>query len=326
MEWSNPLASIAARLKDNPISRKIEQRERLVSLLAENRAHQEYPWFQGTEQGVVFTGGICHGMSFDWLRRKFLNKRNYNDARYASQTKNPGDFSFLSKMKDLMLPEQNEKRKAVMLKAGEIQAGFYNEVRLNQERWEATVQKLRKTSKEDVTVEEVLKEDGSLVNPYAHDAETQVLRKFALSRTKKMRGLECIHVSAIKVDWMETECVVKGKGDVSAFLNQHIAMMAMEPSGLERGLMVSFRDEGEKLPGHATAIYHNRSDAQKTFVFFDPNCGEFFWEKAYDISVFVGELWEIAYPDLKKMKFRTVILDRSAVPAKSSRSEKEKEV
>src|SRR5271156_1296146 len=128
--------------------------------------------------------------------------RNYNEARYASQTKNPGDFSFPSKMKDLMLPEQNEKRKAVMLKAGGIQAGFYNEVRLNQERWGATGQKPRKTSKEDVTVEEVLKEDGSLVNPYAHDAETQVLRKFALSRTKKMRGLECIHVSAIKVDWM----------------------------------------------------------------------------------------------------------------------------
>jgi hypothetical protein len=326
MEWSNPLAAVTARLKDNPITRKIEQRDRLIRLLTEYRAHQEYPWFQGTEQGVVFTGGICHGMSFDWLRRKFLNKRNYNDARYASQTKNPGDFSFLSKVKDLVLPEQNEKRKAVMLKAGEIQAGFYNELRLNRERWHATFQKLTKTkSKEDLTMEDMLKEDSSLVYPDAHDAETQILKKFARSRTKKMRGLEYFNVSAIKGDWLDNECMVKGKGDVSAFLNEHIAMMALEPSGLQRGLMVSFRDENEKLKGHATAIYHNRTDSQKTFVFFDPNCGEFFWDKAYDVGVFVGELWAIAYSELKKMEFRTIVLDPSAVPAKNS-SDKEKEI
>jgi hypothetical protein len=323
MEWSNPL-SIATRFKDN-IARKLEQRERMIKLLTEHKAHQEYPWFQGTESGVVSTGGICHGMSFDWLRRKFLTKRNYNDPRFASWTADPGNLGILSKVKDLVMPEMNAKRRAVMQKAGEIQAGFYNELRLNDVRWKAAREKLLKTKPaEELTIEDFLKEDSTLVYPHAHDAETQILKRFALSRTKKMRGLECFHVSEIKVDWLSTETVVKDKNDVGPFVSQHIANMAMEPSGLQRGLMVSFQDEDDKVPGHATAIYHNRTDDQKQFVFFDPNCGEFFWGKAYELGMFVGELWDIAYPHLRKLCLRTVTLDPQDVPPKSSDGKGEK--
>ena len=325
MEWSNPLASLANRLKDNPISRKMEQRDRLVALLAQHRAHQEYPWFQGTEKGVIFTGGICHGMSFDWLRRKFLNKRNYNDVRYASTVKDPGNFSFYSKVRDLVLPEDNEKRKQLMQKAGEIQAGFYNELRNNRERWQATLEKLRKDRKgDDLTPEDMLREDSTLVNPNDHDAETQILRKFALSRVKKMRGLESFNVGVVRGEWLSTETVVKSKGDVVAFLNQHIANMTMEPSDLQRGLMVSFQDENRKLIGHATAVFDNQGDRNKAFVFFDPNCGEFFWDKSFELSAFVGDLWEIAYSELKELELRTITLDPRDVPPKEKKGEEKR--
>jgi len=323
MEWPNPL-SIAARFKDN-IARKFEQRERMIKLLTEYKAHQEYPWFQGTESGVVFTGGICHGMSFDWLRRKFLSKRNYNDPRFVSLTADPGNYGILAKLTDLVVPEFNEKRRAVMNKAGEIQKGFYNELRSNEVRWKAVRAKLLKTKRaEDLTMEDFLKEDSTLVNPNDHDAETKILRKFALSRTKNMRGLECFHVSQIRADWLDTQTVVKDKHDVGAFVSQHIANMAMEPSGLQRGLMVSFESKDEKVKGHSTAIYHNQTDKQKEFVFFDPNCGEFFWDKAFDAGLFIGDLWEIAYPHLRKLCLRTVTLDPGDVPSRSSDGKGEK--
>ena len=92
MNWDDAFGYLKKVVDDNPISRKLAERANLERLLHSVQAHKEYAWFQGAEKGVAMTGGICHGMSFDWLRRKFLGKRNYNDPCMRAQSKIPEIF------------------------------------------------------------------------------------------------------------------------------------------------------------------------------------------------------------------------------------------
>ncbi len=80
-----------------------------------------YDWFQGTEDGVKFTGGVCAMMTMDWLRRKYFERKNFNHHSYST-SKDPGNFSFMSKASDFFFSESNPKRSQVVGRAVELQS------------------------------------------------------------------------------------------------------------------------------------------------------------------------------------------------------------
>lgn len=294
------------------IKKKLQQVQRITKLMDDVTGHTEYRWFQGTEPGVFSQGGICHGMSFDWLRRKFLNKRNYNDPKYAS-AKDPGNFSVLTKLRDFVVPEKNPKRVSLMLKAGEVQSGFYQKLRENREGWRAAIQTVSKTRNvpdDQVTEDDIWGINPNLVNPSDPDLEQKILARFAFQRIRENRtGLAAIgDLSVFSIPKGPEDRVCAGKSEIADFVLEAIGSMLLEPASAsaEAGLTISFEDSAGKVNGHATALYWNRKDSHKTYVYFDPNFGEFHWESPKKCATFVAELWDISYSHLKRGAVRMV--------------------
>lgn len=247
-------------------------------------------WSQNDKDYYKNVGsGICEGMSLDWLRRKFLKKRNFvTDEKY-----DPENHDLFSSVNSSM--EKLDKKHMLIHRR---YAHFRGE-------------------------NEILSRTPAFgdIKPW-FDPTQKFAEEYNMNRKKttgffsseiKLSGFERLKYfdlkgmsfNAIQTNEMlnqSTKVIIKRYAEeiLNAVAANKISELANEGAGGKLavdqaptvfGIMINFHGEGN----HATAYFHDTSQIS-SHHYFDPNAGEFTFKNADDFTTFLGDWWESAYP------------------------------
>jgi hypothetical protein len=284
---------------------KLEQQKKVIALQEKYKGSRVFDWFQGTEKGVWKTGGICAAMVMDWLRRKYLGKKNYDDPKYKSTVKNPGSFSLFTKGRDFVMPEGNEKRDKLMTRVLNVQVGYGAALSGLAERLEKFKQSFREKNNRDPTPEEVETADPELAMFDANPDKVAFAK--ALAGAKKIpRGYDKLRLSdpvrLRLVEVLKDTPSTSVEAEITFFILTAFAGLVGPPEiGLYLGLNFS-------KGAHAIGVYYNKNVLDpkyqnRNWVVFDPNFGEYGFQNAGDATEFLTELCNAMYSnDIKTLE------------------------
>jgi hypothetical protein len=299
------------------IKEPFNKQEAAIALKSKYENNRVFHWFQGTEAGVFREGGICASMVLDWLRRKYLGKPRYDNPKYQSKLyiggeKEPGNLSIFSKIKDLVASETNEKRNKLMKKVADIQIVYKSAFHELRDRRDLAVKQYAADHPDtELTFEELEKIDPAAA-AFCR-GPSRAAFEVALGRLQKQgksmpRGFADLQQSLIAYqelkgltgyDPFRTCFGVTISETFAELLGHH------KSHGLTVGAYIGLQFPNS---GHAIGVCFVSGDARTlpaeyltpprgNYLVFDPNFGEYAFERFFDASEFVYELCRAIYPD-----------------------------
>ncbi len=302
----------------------------LTELKAKWQKNCIYDWFQGTEDAVKFTGGVCAMMTMDWLRRRFLNRKDYHHLKYKSATavggKTPGSFGLISKAADMLFSEQNPKRAKIMQRAAELQVLYGKIWQDYNKRIAAFVSEFESKNKKKPTLDDLKLWDAKAAAFHTHsnqqvwdDVKEELLRqgKFKdydehdTDGKKLPRGFE--RLSLQNVAKFDVEKLSKSK-KASALSPEKIFENEINAAMLEAMAAISVKGTcggyiSLQFGGSAHAIGLFYTPDPRSFTWFDPNFGEYQFDAPAQACMFVAELLKVLYHG----KTKTIEVDRAVL-------------
>jgi hypothetical protein len=248
-------------------------------------------WNQMSEDYYKDVGsGICEGLGIDWLRRKFNGKRNFiTDKKYQPENKDNWGWG----KNNSSLPKLEKKQKRIHERYSHFRTKNDPLMRLNidsePDPWFDPVQRFAKEynmnrKKEVFDWNELgfVKKKSGFENMRYFD-----LKSLIVSTDENFRETS---KNAIKQYAKDILTAVKENKIFDYADNDEGKLVESEKSQDIFGIMFYFHGNGN----HTTAYFRNISSVSK-HEYFDPNAGEFIFNKKDDFCTFLGDWWESAY-------------------------------
>jgi hypothetical protein len=247
-------------------------------------------WRQGDEELYTEIGnGICEGMSLDWLRRKFADKRNFvSSEKYGGQ------------------PQQ----KAAQAKLGQKQKTIHKQFSALRDRTERSklVLDLDRAEVKHVRPEGWFDPVQRFSSEYNAAQNAGVLRKvgrfFGVVSTS---GFENMHMEPRSSYRIPTVVTVGRCAIHRAVVEAIDGCLAMHTIQARRsGFMLSFVAGGK---GHTTVFYYNPMESPWSFQWFDPNIAEFHLMSHLNMADFAAGLWAETYRKYDELQIEPIWCD-----------------
>jgi hypothetical protein len=230
--------------------------------------------------------GICEGMCLDWLRRKFMGKRDFAESSKYDPEKKVGGFLGIFNNTDPNpnLPKLEAKQK-------DLHADY---------------------SRARIANSDLMIELGKFSAQMSGDPSKQAKEKqdpvqeFALAYNKKKgkaTGFEKMTYFALPEKFLDTGDVQKARTELLGFLEE-VLDGAGSTSGNTQPAAVVINLEGS---GNHTLAYFQDSNNPFGFQALDPNAGEFRFKRRDSLVAFVGDWWLAAYSTKRRLVFELIL-------------------
>lgn len=279
----------------------------------------------------ILPGGVCFMFAMDWLRRKYLNRPNFDDHKYASKVlgmQRTAQDSGIFKALDRVLPEGNPKRAKVVERINELQkiyAARHKTYNLAIENKRADFEKAQGRKPEWSELKAML--TGPEVQfkiSHNEQAYKDVMEAMMAQRRikdvhegpqqEKMlpRGFDRLEFGPVTNFEVEQEVKKRLSGDKSKeelyeeeYHAVALTFIADASATSKSGISISLQRESA---GHALALFHDLTQVRK-YALYDPNFGEYAFDNPMDCSVFFSKLMRLLYSDkYSKMGYTAIKL------------------